>query len=43
MVTGLSEKEHGNMGRRKERAVRYFGLFLLFMLVCTIVSRGIYA
>lgn len=31
------------MGKRKERAVRYFALFLLFMLVCTIVSRGIYA
>ena len=31
------------MGRRKERAVRYFGLFMVFMLVCTIVSRGIYA
>ncbi len=31
------------MGKRKERAVRYFVLFLLFMLVCTIVSRGIYA
>ena len=43
IMTGLSEKEHGNMGRRKERAVRYFGLFMLFILVCTIVSRGIYA
>lgn len=42
-MTGLNEKEHGNMGRRKKRAARYFGLFMLFMLVCTIVSRGIYA
>ena len=31
------------MEKRKERAVRYFILFLVFMLVCTIVSRGIYA
>ena len=31
------------MGRRKERAVRYFGVFMGFMVVCTIVSRGIYA
>ena len=31
------------MGKRKERAAKYFVLFMLFMLVCTIVSRGIYA
>lgn len=31
------------MKKQKMRAVRYFGMFLLFMLVCTIVSRGIYA
>lgn len=31
------------MRKQKERAVRYFGLFLAAMLVCTIVSRGIYA
>lgn len=31
------------MKKRKERAVRYFGIFMLFMLICTIVSRGIYA
>ena len=31
------------MKKRKERAVRYFGFFMLFMLICTIVSRGIYA
>ena len=31
------------MKKKKERAVIYFSLFLLFMLVCTIVSRGIYA
>ncbi len=28
---------------RKEHAVKYFAVFLIFMLVCTIVSRGIYA
>lgn len=31
------------MRKQKERAVRYFGLFLAFMLICTIISRGIYA
>ena len=31
------------MKKRKERAARYFGVFLLLMLICTIVSRGIYA
>lgn len=31
------------MKKHKERAVRYFGIFMLFMLICTIVSRGIYA
>lgn len=31
------------MKKYKERAVRYFVVFMLFMLVCTIVSRGIYA
>ncbi len=31
------------MRKYKERAVKYFAVFLLFMLVCTIVSRGIYA
>lgn len=31
------------MKKRKERAVRYFAVFLIFMLICTIVSRGIYA
>lgn len=36
-------KERWSMKKQKERAVRYFGIFMLFMLVCTIVSRGIYA
>ncbi len=31
------------MRKYKERAVKYFAVFLLFMLICTIVSRGIYA
>lgn len=31
------------MRKQKERAAWYFGLFLVFMLICTIVSRGIYA
>lgn len=31
------------MKKQKERAVRYFAVFLVFMLICTIVSRGIYA
>ncbi len=31
------------MRKHKERAAWYFGLFLVFMLICTIVSRGIYA
>ena len=31
------------MKKRKERAGIYFAVFLLFMLICTIVSRGIYA
>ena len=31
------------MGKRKERAVRYFIIFMLLMLACTIISRGIYA
>lgn len=31
------------MRKYKERAVKYFAIFLLFMLACTIVSRGIYA
>lgn len=31
------------MGKFKERAVKYFVVFMLLMLICTIVSRGIYA
>lgn len=31
------------MRMQKERAAWYFGIFLAFMLICTIVSRGIYA
>ena len=31
------------MRKHRERAAMYFGLFLVFMLFCTIVSRGIYA
>lgn len=31
------------MRKHKERAAWYFGLFLVFMLICTIISRGIYA
>ena len=31
------------MKKHRERAAMYFGLFLVFMLFCTIVSRGIYA
>lgn len=27
----------------RKKAVRYFGIFLLFMICCTIISRGIYA
>ncbi|MCI8918015.1 MAG: hypothetical protein HFH29_04460 [Eubacterium sp.] len=32
-----------NLKNARKRAVRYFALFLLFMIVCTVVSRGIYA
>lgn len=28
---------------QRKKAVRYFGIFLLFMIVCTAISRGIYA
>lgn len=35
------EKE--GKGKRNARAVKLFALFLVFMFVCTIVSRGIYA
>ena len=31
------------MRKHKERAVKYFGAFMLLMLACTIASRGIYA
>ncbi len=32
-----------NITKYKSRAVKGFGIFLLFMLLCTIISRGIYA
>lgn len=28
---------------KRKKAVRYFGIFLLFMIACTAISRGIYA
>lgn len=39
------ESKNGKIHRKtvKSRAVRYFGGFMVFMLVCTAVSRGIYA